>query len=81
MSVPSISSMITDSKEELIVSVSKEGFLVESQYYKQGIPGAYKDCYMRKSLIDMLHKAEGLLLDGLRLMIYDGYRPICIQQH
>lgn len=78
--VPSITSRVEEFVNEPIVSLSEEGFLVDSQYYKQGIPGSYKDCYVRKSLVEMLHNAESMLPDGLRFLIYDGYRPICIQQ-
>lgn len=78
--VPSISDYIINSKNEKIISLSEEGFYVDSQYYDQGIPGAYKDCYARESVVEMLHKAEGLLPENLRFKIYDAYRPICIQQ-
>lgn len=78
--VPSISSYTVNSKDEALVALSKAGFLVDSYYYLRGIAGAYKDCYVRESLVSMLKKAEGFLPDGLRLKVYDGYRPICVQQ-
>lgn len=79
--VPSIENYKIEPLNERIVSLRGAGFLVESQYYQHQIKGSYYDCYVRESLVDMLHKAECLLPKGLRLKIYDGYRPICIQQY
>lgn len=78
--VPSLHDYVIEPIDDQIVSLREAGFCVDSQYYRQGVPGAYLDCYVRESLISMLKKAEALLPDGLKLKIYDGYRPICIQQ-
>ena len=78
--VPSIKEYKMQLVDEKIVSLCNAGFLVDSQYNRQGVPGSYSDCYVRESLVPMLKKAEGLLPKGLQLKIYDGYRPICIQQ-
>mgnify|MGYP003298106664 CR=1 FL=1 len=80
ISVPSVSSRVKVLNNESLVSLRECGFLVEPQYYIQGIAGSYKDCYVRETLVDMLLKAESLLPDGLRFKIYDAYRPICVQQ-
>lgn len=65
---------------EPIISLTKNGFFVDSQYYNQGIPGAYKDCYARESVVENLRLAQSFLPDGISFKIYDAYRPICIQQ-
>ena len=78
--VPSIQDYSIKNMEEDIVSLSDYGFICESQYYLQGIPGAYKTCYARKSVAEKLMKAEQMLPPGYRFKIYDGYRPICIQE-
>lgn len=78
--IPSISSRVSHINTEELVSLKNAGFIVESQYYHQGIAGAYKDCYVRESVLPMLQKAESLLPSDLRLKIYDAYRPICVQQ-
>lgn len=78
--VPSIKEFKIKDIEEEIVSLSSYGLKCDSQYYKDGIPGAYYDCYARKSVAEMLVKAEKSLPEGLKFKIYDGYRPICIQQ-
>lgn len=77
---PSIDVYQIDAVDEAIVSLSDAGFLVDSQYYNQGVAGAYKDCYAREHVVKMLYDAESYLPDGLRLKIYDAYRPITIQQ-
>lgn len=80
IAVPSIQDYSIQNIEEPIVSLSDYGFICESQYYLQGIPGAYKTCYARKSVAEKLMKAEQSLPPGYRFKIYDGYRPICIQE-
>ena len=78
--VPIVKSYTIQPIDEEIVSLSDAGFIVASQYYVQGIPGSYADCYARKTVVEMLKHAESLLPKGLRFKIYDAYRPICIQQ-
>lgn len=80
IAVPSISDYNINYLNEEIVSLSKAGFVCESQYSKQGVPGSYADCYARKSVVEKLLLAQSLLPEGLKFKIYDGYRPICIQQ-
>ena len=77
---PQVDSRVTNSIDEDLVSLKNEGFIVSSQYWIQGIAGSLQDCYVRESLIPMLHKAESLLPDGIIFKIYDGYRPIAVQQ-
>lgn len=78
--VPSISDYEIIPVDEKIVSLSKAGFYIDSMYNRQGVPGSYPDCYVRESLVPMLKKAESFLPNGLKFKIYDGYRPICVQQ-
>lgn len=79
--IPNISTYPINYNNEDIVSLSKAGFLVDSKYYKQGIIGAYKDVYARKTVVNMLKQAESLLPDNLIFKIYDGYRPWAVQNH
>lgn len=78
--VPSIKSFEIEEKDEEIISLSKLGLKCDSQYNKQGIAGAYADCYARETVARILLEAEKNLPKGLKFKIYDGYRPICIQQ-
>lgn len=80
LGVPSIRIFEIWEKNEEIVPISPSGLKVESQYYIQGISGSYKDCYVRETVLKMLLEAEKNLPDGLKLKIYDGYRPISVQQ-
>ena len=77
---PNIKNFSILDKEESLVSLTNIGLFCESQYYKQGIKGAYKDCYARRTVADMLLKAEAILSDMcLHLKIYDAYRPWSVQ--
>lgn len=78
---PSIQNFNITGVDEGIVSLSKTGILCDPQYFKQNIPGALDDCYVRESVISMLYKAQDKLPKGYKLKVYDGYRPICVQQH
>lgn len=77
---PSIESYSIKGLDEDMVSLTEAGFKCSSQYYIQGIPGSYKDCWARESVVEHLKKARDLLPDDVEFMIYDAYRPICVQQ-
>lgn len=78
---PSIGKFKVEGIEEPLVSLSELGFCVESSYYNQGIEGSYKDVYLRQTAAELLLKANSYLPNGYSLKVYDGYRPICVQQH
>lgn len=77
---PSIDNYCIQENHEKLISLTKAGFLCDSQYYNQGIPGSLKDCYARESVVEKLKIAENLLPNNLKFKIYDAYRPICVQQ-
>ena len=77
---PSIQNYIIKDNNEPLLSLSEHGFICDSQYYKQGVPGSLKDCYAREGVIEKLKIAQSLLPYGLKFKIYDAYRPICVQQ-
>lgn len=66
--------------EEELVSMKERGFVISSQYYERHLPGSFPDCYLRRSVADRLEHAQASLPDGLRFKLYDGYRPLQIQQ-
>lgn len=78
---PSISKFQIDAIDEPLVSLRDLAFAVEPSYYNQGIKGALEDAYLRQSVADRLLRADSLLPSGYTLKVYDGYRPICVQQH
>jgi len=51
----------------------------EPKYYLSGIKGAPEQCYLRKSVGQMLIDAAELLPLGYKLKIYDGWRPYEVQ--
>ena len=76
---PSIKEYTINHQDEKLISLRKLGLLCDSQYYKQGIAGAYRDCYARESVAYKLLDVQNSLPLGLSIKIYDAYRPICIQ--
>ena len=69
--MPSIYDYNINYLDEEIISLSEAGFKCESQYSIAGIPGAYKDCYARKTVVEKLLYAQSLLPKGLKFKIYD----------
>ena len=61
ISVPSINEYNINYLDEEIVSLSKAGFICDSQYSKQGVPGSYSDCYARKSVVEKLKYAQNFV--------------------
>ena len=66
--------------DEEFVNLYELGFKCSSEYYKQGIAGAPKFCYCRKSVAEKLLKAKEDLPNGYSFLIFDAWRPICVQQ-
>jgi len=52
---------------------------VYSVYFKQGIPGALPDCYLRKGIAKRLQQAASLLPVDLHLVVLDGWRSYEVQ--
>lgn len=49
-------------------------------YFKQGIPGAVADLYLRREVYERLLQAASLLPAGYRLMVFDAWRPYAVQK-
>jgi len=72
---------IKESGEKLIpASYIPEKILCRPQYFVQGIDGAVAECFMREGAFAALRKAATLLPKGYRLVIYDAWRPLKVQQ-
>ena len=72
---------IKESGEKLIpASYIPEKILCRPQYFIQGIDGAVPECFMREGAFAALLKAATLLPKGYRLVIYDAWRPLKVQQ-
>lgn len=49
-------------------------------YLVQGLPGALERCYLRRGLWERLLRALDLLPEAYSLLIFDGLRPLRVQQ-
>lgn len=77
---PSITEYEIKGSEEPIVDLAGTGFIISSAYYKQGVPGALKSCYVRLSVYKMLLEAKELLPVGYNFKLLDGWRPYVVQK-
>ncbi|QCR33067.1 M15 family metallopeptidase [Lysinibacillus sp. SGAir0095] len=50
-------------------------------YYEQGIPDSLKSIYIRKNTYERLIEALNLLPQNYSFILYDGYRPLQVQQY
>lgn len=72
---------IRESGEKLVPSsLFPERILVSPQYFLQGIEGALPECYVRESVYRKLVEAALLLPRGYKLVIFDAWRPVKVQQ-
>jgi D-alanyl-D-alanine dipeptidase len=53
--------------------------LEDPQYHRMGLPGALPACWVREGVAVRLERVAASLPDGLRLLIWDGYRPLATQ--
>ena len=72
--------LVTESGEGFVRLTDCDALRVDMQYAKQGIPGAVSTCYVRETVRRRLLLAQRYLPDGLRLHIYDAWRPFAVQQ-
>lgn len=77
---PSINNYNIVGLEEEIIDLKDYGFIISPEYWKMGIAGAPKSCYIRKSVADMLLEAKKLLPEGYNFKLYDGWRPYAVQK-
>ena len=77
---PSIHDYKIEGIDQPLIDMTELGYLCEPMYYYQGIAGAYKHIYVRESVSIMLDWASKHLPNGMRFKLWDGYRPICVQQ-
>jgi zinc D-Ala-D-Ala dipeptidase len=53
---------------------------VEPRYHQAGYPGALPDCYLRAGVARRLAAAARALPAGWRFVVFDGWRPLAVQQ-
>lgn len=54
--------------------------VVLPQYHMRGVDGALSECFVRESVAERLVRASGLLPNGLRLAVWDAWRPRRVQK-
>jgi len=58
------------------------GIRIHPLYYEAGMPGATPEIRLRSGVVDRLKVAAAALAPhGLALVVFDGYRPLSVQQH
>ena len=73
-----------EEKNEALVDITALGdpkILTDFAYYRQGIPGAVRQCLVRESVAERLLRAARALPEVLCFKIYDAWRPFAVQQY
>jgi D-alanyl-D-alanine dipeptidase len=67
-----------DPVDEPLVRVADLGGRVseDPRYHTMGLPGTHASCWLREGVADRLARAAAALPDGLRLVVWDGYRTL-----
>ena len=70
-----------DDNNEALVSADEYNLDYVSYFHDKDIPDSEINCYLRKTVAEKLWTVNKNLTDmKLRLRIYDGYRPLAVQQ-
>lgn len=76
---------VPDPSDEPLVYMD-DVFLCDSKYYRwveqdgAALPGSSPSIMCRKTVCEMVKKAEDLLPEGYKFVIFDAYRPAAVQQ-
>ena len=66
--------------EELVELTEDYGFIIDMQYPKMNFINSINKCLVRKEVLDRLLIAKRYLPKGITFKIWDGYRPMILQQ-
>jgi D-alanyl-D-alanine dipeptidase len=74
--------LIAEGGEPLVPlgAYASAGIAVEPRYHQAGYPGALPDCYLRAGVARRLAEAARALPGGWRFVVFDGWRPLAVQQ-
>lgn len=61
--------------------MKNERIIFEPVYFNNGISGAVKECYMRKTVYEKLCSALEFLPQNFKFKVFDAWRPDEVQQH
>jgi len=79
---PNIKEFIIKENDEEIIDLKglSNKFIISPAYFQQGIPGAPKSCYLRKTPAQLLVIAASQLPKGYYFKLFDGWRPYAVQK-
>ena len=79
----SIPPLIKENNEKLVWIQENQHprIFTKSIYYSQNIPYSLKDIYLRESTYKKVIQAIALLPEQYSLILFDGYRPLQVQQY
>ncbi|MFJ7736333.1 M15 family metallopeptidase [Lysinibacillus sp. NPDC097287] len=68
---------------DLLIQIEEDHprIFIQSFYYLQHIPNSLKSLYLREGAYERLKHAVLLLPENYSLILYDGFRPIQVQQY
>jgi len=72
---------IVENGEPLVPLKATARLRVRALYAEQGIPGAPTTTLVRAGVRDRLLRAAAALPEGVALVVFDGYRPLIVQQY
>lgn len=72
---------IVESGSSLVeISNISPRLIVKPMYFELGIPGALLNCFIREEIVEKLIKVLKRLPENLSILVYDGWRPLEVQQ-
>lgn len=73
--------MIKETREPLVeLKPIKNRLFIRPSYYEQQIPNSLQSIYLRQGAVERLHQALAHLPETFSFIVYDGYRPLQVQQ-
>ena len=71
---------ISECDEPLVPLAPSDALRVRPLYFEIGLPGASDVLWVRAGVAERLERAARSLAEGIALVVFDGYRPLSIQQ-
>jgi D-alanyl-D-alanine dipeptidase len=71
---------IQENGEPLVPVIESRRLSVRAEYARLGIPGASETIFVRAGVERALRRAADAMPPGVALVVFDGYRPLSVQQ-
>ncbi len=72
--------MSSENREPLVEVRPESGIDVRMQYPLLGMQYAEEKCFVRRKVLEMLLDAQSYLPEGMRLRVWDAWRPFALQK-